>query len=306
MEFRQLQHFLAVVETGSFHKAAARVNITPQAISRSIQQLEKECGGRLLERKKGARHSIGPSAFGLLLLPRAQKALAEIGGFRDELENLMGTGREMVRLGAAPTAARSLLPSAIRVFHQHRPNVRVQVMRQVTHLVLEQLSSGLYDIALCDEPEEALDSRFSAETLYTDRNIFVVRKTHPWVGQGRQELKRLLDAEWAIVGPFCRLWNELRDLYAGAGLAAPRHSMESNSVALCIQQLLGDDYVSFIPARLVCAELQSGELVELPVKRPKPRTWSGLLVMRADSKPGPTAAEFIETVRSAAKKLPRL
>ena len=31
-----------------------------------------------------------------------------------------------------------------------------------------------------------------------------------------------------------------------------------------------------------------------------------LLVMRADSKPGPTAAEFIETVRSAAKNLPRL
>ena len=306
MEFRQLQHFLAVVETGSFHKAAARVNITPQAISRSIQQLEKECGGRLLERKKGTRHSVGPTGFGLMLLPRAERALAELRMFRDEIENVMGTGREMVRLGATPTVARSLLPAAIRSFRAKRPAVRVQVMRQVTHIVLEQLGSGHYDIAICDEPDERLDARFSAETLYTDRNIFVVRKQHPWAGEGRLELKRLIDAEWAIIGPFCRLWNELRDMYAASGLAPPRHSMESNSVELCVQQLLNDDYVSFLPARLVSAELRSGVLVAIPVRQPKPRSWHCLLVMRADSKPGPTAAEFIETVRSAAKNLPRL
>ena len=153
---------------------------------------------------------------------------------------------------------------------------------------------------------QGLDARFSAETLYTDRNIFVVRKQHPWAGEGRLELKRLIDAEWAIIGPFCRLWNELRDMYAASGLAPPRHSMESNSVELCVQQLLNDDYVSFLPARLVSAELRSGVLVAIPVRQPKPRSWHCLLVMRADSKPGPTAAEFIETVRSAAKNLPRL
>jgi LysR family transcriptional regulator of abg operon len=306
MEFRQLQHFLAVVETGSFHKAAAQVNITPQAISRSIQQLEKECGGRLLERKKGARHSVGPSPFGLLLLPRAHKALTELKVFRDELENLMGTGRAMVRLGATPTAVRSLLPAAIRAFRAKRPAVRVQVMHQVSHIVLEQLGSGLYEIAICDEPEERLDARFSAEPLYIDHNIFVARKDHQWIGAGRLELKALMDAEWAIVGPFCRMWNELRDIYSWAGLAPPRHSMESNSVEFCVQQLLNDDYVSFLPARLVSEELRSGRLVELPVRQPKPRSWSCLLVRRADSKPGASTAAFIDTLRWAAKKLPRI
>ena len=306
MEIRQLQHFLAVVETGSFHKAAARVNITQQAISRSIHQLEKECGGRLLERRKGTRNSIGPTAFGLLLLPRAQKALAELKVFRDEIESLMGTGRELVRLGATPTATRSLLPKAIHAFRTRQPGVRVQVMRQITHVVLEQLASGLYDIAICDEPEEKLDSRFNAETLYTDHNVFVVRKQHPWAGAGRKELNQLLDAEWAIIGPFCRLWNELRDMYAAGGFVPPRHSVESNAVELCIKQLLADDYISYIPVRLVSDELASGRLVELDVRQPKPRSWSCLLVMRADSKPGPTATAFIETLRSTAKKMPQL
>jgi DNA-binding transcriptional LysR family regulator len=306
MEIRQLQHFLAVIETGNFHKAAARVNITPQAISRSIQQLEKECGGRLLERKKGTRHGVGPTPFGLLLVPRAQKALTELRIFRDELENLMGTGWEMVRLGATPTATRSLLPAAIRSFRARKPGVRVQVMHQVTHIVLDQLASGLYDIAICDEPEEGLDARFSTETLYTDRNIFVARKDHPWVGEGRLGLDRLASAEWAIIGPFCRMWNELRDMYAAAGLAPPRHGIESNSVDLCLQQILHGDYLSYLPARLVPAELRSGELVELPVRQPRPRSWPCLLVMRADSKPGPIATTFIETLRTAARRLPAL
>ena len=78
--------------------------------------------------------------------------------------------------------------------------------------------------------------------------------------------------------------------------------MESNSVDLCIQQLLTDDYVSYLPARLVNAELRSGRLLELPVRQPKPRNWSCLLVMRADSKPGPTATAFIETLRVGRKK----
>jgi DNA-binding transcriptional LysR family regulator len=306
MEIRQLQHFLAVIETGNFHKAAARANITPQAISRSIQQLEKECGGRLLERKKGTRHGVGPTPFGLLLVPRAQKALTELRIFRDELENLMGTGWEMVRLGATPTATRSLLPDVIRSFRRHKPGVRVQVMHQVTHIVLDQLASGLYDIAICDEPEEGLDSRFSAETIYTDRNIFVARKDHPWASEGRLGLDRLTSAEWAIVGPFCRMWNELRDMYSAAGLAPPRHGVESNSVDLCLQQLLHGDYLSYLPARLVVAELRSGKLIELPVRQPKPRSWPCLLVMRADSKPGPITQTFIEMLHATAKKLPAI
>jgi DNA-binding transcriptional LysR family regulator len=102
------------------------------------------------------------------------------------------------------------------------------------------------------------------------------------------------------------MWNELRDMYSAAGLAPPRHGIESNSVDLCLQQLLQGDYISYLPARLVVAELRSGQLIELPVRQPKARNWPCLLVMRADSKPGPIARTFIETLRATAKKLPAL
>lgn len=306
MELKQLRHFLAVIETGSFHKAAARVNVTQQAISRSIQRLEQECGGRLLERKKGDRRKVGPSPFGLLLIPRAQKALAEIGFFRDEIETLMGTGRNLVRLGATPTAARALLPGVVHAFHNNRRQARIQVMQQSYHVVLEQLTSGLYEIAVCDEPEEGLAQHLTGEPLYVDHNVFVVRNGHPLLARGRLMLRDLDDCRWVMVGPFCRLWNELRDMYVTEGLTPAPHHLDTNSLDLALHQLREDDCVAYLPARLIGAEIESGQLARLPVRQPKARQWHCLLVKRRDATLGVMLSQFSDALRKAARRLPRL
>lgn len=305
MELKQLRHFLAIVEAGSFHKAALKVNVTQQAISRSIQRLEKECGGQLIRRRKGDRGTVGPTPFGELLMPRARRALAELRGFRDELENLMGTSVDLVRLGAAPTAARALLPTAIGAFRARRPQARIQVMCQATHVVLDQLASGLYDIAVCDEPDEKLDPQFVGEPLYRDHNVFVARTGHPLSRSRRLALSDMNGAQWVIIGPFCRLWNELRDLHTGQGLTVGKHQLATNSVDLALRHVLNDDFVSYLPAQLVGAELARGELVRLPVRQPKARSWNCLLVRRADTTLNVATGLFVEALRAAARRLPR-
>lgn len=306
MELKQLRYFLSVVESGSFHEAAARNHVTQQAISRSIANLEKECGARLLERKKGDRRRVGPSPLGTLLIPRAQKALSEIGFFRNEIETMMGTGPDLVRIGATPTAVRTLLPQSIRVHCAHRPQIRVQVMAQPYQVVLEQLTSGLYDIAVCDEPEDGLPSHLVGERLYADRNIFVARNGHPLLARSRLALSDLDDGIWLMLGPFCRLWNELRDMYVAAGLTPARHQLDTNSVELSIRYLCENDCVAFLPARLIEAELASGQLVRLPVSQPKPRRWNCLLVQRRDTALAAVISEFASDLRESARQMPKL
>ncbi|MDQ8209783.1 LysR family transcriptional regulator, partial [Coraliomargarita sp. SDUM461003] len=46
----QLRSFLAVLEEGSLHRAADRLNISQSALSRQMQALEHEVGGALLNR----------------------------------------------------------------------------------------------------------------------------------------------------------------------------------------------------------------------------------------------------------------
>ena len=50
MELYQIRHFAAVVETGSFTKAAIRAAVSQPALSVSIAKLEEELGVRLFHR----------------------------------------------------------------------------------------------------------------------------------------------------------------------------------------------------------------------------------------------------------------
>ncbi len=50
MDLLQLEHFLAVVDEGTFTRAAERVSRTQSAVSQSIKKLEYEVGGPLFSR----------------------------------------------------------------------------------------------------------------------------------------------------------------------------------------------------------------------------------------------------------------
>lgn len=47
----ELRTFIALAQTGSVHRAANRVFITPSAVTRQIQRLEAALGATLLDRR---------------------------------------------------------------------------------------------------------------------------------------------------------------------------------------------------------------------------------------------------------------
>lgn len=55
MELRQLRHFLAVIDAGSFSRAAQTLGRSQQALSKSLQALEESLGVRLLDRNPRRR-----------------------------------------------------------------------------------------------------------------------------------------------------------------------------------------------------------------------------------------------------------
>src|SRR5260221_5457812 len=69
----QIRSFLPVVEEGSLHRAAARLHISQSALSRQMQALEHELGGRLLERMATG---VSPTAGGQALAKRMGALLA--------------------------------------------------------------------------------------------------------------------------------------------------------------------------------------------------------------------------------------
>lgn len=74
VDLRQLRQFVAVAEELHFGRAAARLYMTQPALSRTVQQLEREVGAQLLLRHP---RLVALTEAGRLLLPGAYRLLAE-------------------------------------------------------------------------------------------------------------------------------------------------------------------------------------------------------------------------------------
>jgi DNA-binding transcriptional LysR family regulator len=72
LDLRRLHYFVAVAETLSFSRAAARVGVSQQAISNQVRRLEDEVGQPLFFR---TTRQVELSPAGRVLLPRARSIL---------------------------------------------------------------------------------------------------------------------------------------------------------------------------------------------------------------------------------------
>src|SRR5712675_872889 len=98
----QLRSYLIVVQEGSLHRAAKRLNLSQSALSRQMQKLEHELGGPLLERMTTG---IRPTAAGRALV---SKMAAVISNYETALvevrRNIRGT-TDQLRVGYLNSAA---------------------------------------------------------------------------------------------------------------------------------------------------------------------------------------------------------
>lgn len=277
------------------------MSLTQQAISRSIKSLEDELGARLVERKARDRRGVGPTPFGRLLLPRARAVVEEMRGLRDQFNDLLGDRHTLVRLAAAPSALRDLLPQTLERYRAIRPTMRVQVMRMVLPSIIQRLADGAYDFVICDEPDEPLEPVFTIEPLLDDACVLVTGAGHPAARQGLADPTELLACRWVGLGPFARSRNAINAMFATSE-TAPSHRLETSSLDLVLAALDDNDSVAVLPFRLIAPELKSGRLTTLPVATTMP-TWRHVLIYRAELPRAPAVEDFLDCLRSASATL---
>ena len=73
MNISQLEYFVTTVQYGSFTMAAKELFVTPQAVSKSVGDLERELHVQLCE-KSG--RCVKPTEFGRMFAARASEALS--------------------------------------------------------------------------------------------------------------------------------------------------------------------------------------------------------------------------------------
>jgi len=135
--FTGLSEFLAVAELGSFRAAAARLRVTPAAVSQAVRTLETRVGMPLFLR---TTRSVAPSEAGARLLSRLRPAAGEIGEALEELNALRSQPVGLLRLSVPRIALDLVVLPALPGFRAVNPGIKVEV--DVNDASVDLMESG--------------------------------------------------------------------------------------------------------------------------------------------------------------------
>ena len=240
MNLHHLEHFLALVETGSFSRASEALHLTQPALSRSIQMLEQELGVQLIDRI-GKRNELTP--FGVVVAERARRIVSEAVDLKHTAQLLTQGDGGTIRLGfgSAPNAmfAGPLLSYMLRQY----PNVGIHLSTGSPEAHLAALRERTFDALLMHSRAVAPHEDLHIQLLGRVQSGFMCRRGHPLLKRRRVEFQDV--AQYPIVSTM--LSDEMtRALIARFGPEAhPSRFLRASSdaVAALIDAVLSTDAV---------------------------------------------------------------
>ncbi len=141
-EFTELKAFAAIVEERSFVRAAARLRVSPPALSQSIRQLEARIGVRLLNR---TTRSVSPTAAGDALFARLAVAFDELEGAVADVHAARDRPAGSLRINVPRVAAMRFIAPILGDFQRAYPDIALTVIVDDT---LADIVGGRFDAGI--------------------------------------------------------------------------------------------------------------------------------------------------------------
>ena len=151
-DFRSLEIFLAVAETGNFTEAGKRLGLTQSAVSQAVGQLERQLEVVLIDRK------LKPPALtipGTVLRRQAQVLLEEARRVVSMIRNSASAKLPIVRIGLIESLFPLLAP--VLGVDLRRDVQQISMVSGLSHFHREELLRRSIDISVTPEPMDEID-----------------------------------------------------------------------------------------------------------------------------------------------------
>lgn len=175
MDLTQIRYFLALAETLNFTRAADACHVTQPALTKSIQKLEDELGGKLLLRERG--HSQ-LTALGGTMVPLLRRTFEAATAARAGAAAFHKQEVAQLRIGLGAWVAPGTLRPLLGALHPRFPTLELSVRRGDTAALNLWLLSGEVDVAFTADGD-GLTERANSWPLFVDDVVAVVPPGHP-------------------------------------------------------------------------------------------------------------------------------
>jgi LysR family nitrogen assimilation transcriptional regulator len=147
MDFKQLQNFIHIAETGSLTRAAQLVGLTQAALSRQVTQLEAELQTELFSRN-GSK-GLALTASGKLLLEHALVIVGQVGrAQRAVMRGGTGNVEGHLAVGLPPSLSRTIAVPLLEAVREQMPRSTMTTVEGLSFALLDLLGNGRLDCAV--------------------------------------------------------------------------------------------------------------------------------------------------------------
>jgi len=196
MDPRRVLTFRTVAHERSFTRAARTLSLTQPSVSHQVALLEREVGGKLLDRGRGG---LQLTRAGEALLVHAD-AIAERLALADtQTREITRDVHARLRIGAVPSALASLVPAALQRVREREPGALATVAEGTADDLPARVRSGelhlavgFQDAARAREDHQGLERH----DLLRERFLVALPPQHRLAARASVRLADLADEDW--------------------------------------------------------------------------------------------------------------
>jgi DNA-binding transcriptional LysR family regulator len=292
MNFRQLACFVAVVEEGSFTRAARRIGITQPSLSQHIRALELDIDGPVIERLS---RGITLTPAGRSLLPEARAAVRAVERGRRAARSALALEAGELEIATVLSMAVGLLPRYIRLWLQRYPDVGIRLQEFRHRSLLEDaVEQGIADFAIGPLPLRAWDGPL--EEVAWEEFVIVAPPGDPLAARGTVRLEELADREWVLYHQDHGLAGILEEVCRRAGFS-PRGTVRTSQAEGAARLASAGIGPALVPDNIVLPGIEGSVLrLDPPIIRE--------VAVYARTELSRTAAAFVEVLQSEQRPRP--
>ncbi len=295
LELRHLITFDAVVDEGTFGRAASRLGYTQSAVSQQIAALERAVGAAVFDRPGGPRRAeLTP--FGTVLLHHARDLLARVDATARDLARFRAGDTGTLHVGTFQSASTALLPDVVGRLRADHPEIEIRLVESdVDEELWTRLGAGELDVSFV---VGEIPAEFEARSLVTDP--FVVIAPAGEFPPGPLAVPAFVDRPQ--IGQQDNSCQQLNEAGLRAAGGEPRYVFRTNdngAVAAMVRAGMG---VAVMP--VLCVEHSDPDLTVHAIDPPIPSRVISV-AWRTGRTLSPIAERFIELATEAGREVTR-
>ena len=292
MDIRDIELIEAVHKTGSLSKACVELSISQPTLSKRLARLESTLGAELF-----FRYSTGLVATPVAeyVLAESHRARSQMRDIKRHVELMTSLDAGELRLGVGPIVEQLMLPQVLTRFLETTGEVSVSIVAEDDQTLLKLFTDAELDIIVgpFSASEQSTDHIRGFE-MVSDHIVAVVRASHPLCGEAITESTL---TQYPLISP--KAQGTVRDQNIPAGFNNLK--IVSDNYDSLRSLTLSSDAICMGPRAVFAAQVQSGDLVELPL--PLSIEWKSALLVKRETYTTPLARHMVGLFESVAKEV---